>query len=127
MLFACFGEDYKAAADWFGVDTRTIYRWINGDTPPPLMAKKLLTIRHNNYLPDYYPFNEWKIKGTNVITPFGVADAFELEQFPVYRARYLAAENRVAELQARYERLLVEVDQLLAKIEAIRRLRSEIP
>lgn len=125
MFFACFGDDYHAAADWFGVTIRTIYRWLEGNKEPPLMAKKLLTAQYTGILSDVYPCNQWKIKDGRLTTPFGSADVYEFEQFPAYRARYLTADRRVNELQLKYERLLKEVDQLVLKIEQIKRLRCE--
>lgn len=126
VYFACFGEDYEAASSFFGVSVRTIQRWLSGHTLPPLMAQRLLAIKERGYLPDRYPYDQWRIKGDTVITPFGQSNAFELEQFPAYRSRYLVADRRVDGVNARYERLLSEVDELTAKIDVIKRLRLEI-
>lgn len=125
VYFACFGEDYEAASSFFGVCIRTIQRWLSGHTPPPLMAQKLLAIKERGYLPDEYPFTEWKIRGTTVYTPYGQSCAFELEQFPAYRARYLYADRRSENLKLKYGKLLSEIDELTVRTESLKRLRLE--
>lgn len=126
LFSSCFGEDLKAASEYFGVNIRTIYRWLDGTTPPPLMAVNLLSIRARNYLPDEPPYKDWSIKGSRITTPFGTADAYELEQFPAYRARYLRTEQRAKDLENRYSQLLDEVDFLIERLENLKRLRSQI-
>lgn len=113
-----FGFDFKAAADQFGVTKRTVLNWYdNNKAPRYVIAHVILVAR--GYLPDYFPFNEWRIVGTDIHTPYGVISAFEVEFTKRYfwlareSTRQLKTHRSLnSDLHETIDRILAEVSSL---------------
>lgn len=86
-----FAFNYRSAAEHFGVSVKTIQRWLDTNTAPRYVVRHLHVLSRG-WLPDYEPFISWQIDGTNIITPFGTVNAFEVEFLHSYKwnARALA-------------------------------------
>lgn len=115
---AAFGFDFERAAQHFGVTRRTIINWYDSNKAPSYILVHVLCVARG-YLPDYFPFNEWHIAGTDIHTPFGVISAFEVEftkrYFWVARetSRQLMAQRSLdSNLNKVVDRILDEVSHL---------------
>ena len=117
-----YGFDFNAAAKDLGVSLRTVQRWYEGKPNP--LAKKLMRIMARGYLPDYPPFDYWRIVGTEIHTPWGNFPAVEIEYLRRYQwkskelaARFRVREERLGDLMQRLENILEESDQMRAIIQ----------
>ena len=79
-----FGFNYNAAAAHFGVNPRTVKRWLDQSTAP-MPVLRYLDSMSRGFLPDYEPFASWYIDGTNILTPWGTVNAFEVEFLNTYK------------------------------------------
>ncbi len=79
MLYDCFGNDNAAAANYFGVSTETVRRWLRTGNWPS-MAARLLMVRHRGYMPTVGIWARYKIldcigpdgkRGLHLVTPEG--------------------------------------------------------
>ncbi|OZB05171.1 MAG: hypothetical protein B7X54_06155 [Idiomarina sp. 34-48-12] len=117
-LVDVFGFDFDTAAAHFGVTKRTVYNWYDNNKAPRYIMVHL-DIISRGYLPAYFPFDEWRIVGTDIHTPYGVISAFEVEftkRF-MWLAREATAQlqnKRMAneEMRLTVERILGEADKL---------------
>lgn len=116
-----FGFDYDRAAAYFGVHRRTILRWYQGY--PPLMVKRHVSVMSRGYLPDYAPFDKWRIEGTDIYTPNGKVSAHDVEYSRAYKWQSKQLEARLKnrsgnnkEMLESIERILKESDKLRAKL-----------
>lgn len=117
-LVDVFNFDFDAAAAHFGVTKRTVWNWYEQGTAPRYILIHL-DIISRGYLPAHFPFDEWRIVGTDIHTPYGVISAFEVEftrRF-MWTAREASAQlknKRLAnhELQQTIEKILAEADRL---------------
>lgn len=116
-LVTVYGFDFQRAADDLGVSLRTVQRWYEGKPSP--LAKKLLRIMARGYLPEYPPFDYWRIVGTEIYTPWGNFPASEVEYLRRYQwkakelaARFRVREQRLEELMNRLERILEQSDEM---------------
>lgn len=99
-LVDVFGFDFDTAAAHFGVTKRTVYHWYEQNKAPRYIMVHL-DIISRGYLPAYFPFDEWRIVGTDIQTPYGVISAFEVE----FTKRFMWA-AREASRQLRAQRHL---------------------
>lgn len=117
-LVDVFNFDFDTAAAHFGVTKRTVFNWYDQGTAPRYILVHL-DIISRGYLPAYFPFDEWRIIGTDIHTPYGVISAFEVEftkRF-MWLARETSAQlknKRLAneELQRTVEKILGEAERL---------------
>jgi hypothetical protein len=117
-LVTVYGFDFKLAAEDLGVSLRTINRWYEGYPSP--IAKRLVAIMARGYLPDYPPFDYWRIVGKDIYTPWGNFPASEVEYLRRYQwnARELAARFRVRE--QRLGELMKQLDSILERSDEMR-------
>jgi len=112
-----FGFNYDKAATFFEVHRRTILRWYHGT--PPRVVKRFMSVMARGYLPDYTPFNDWRIVGTDIYTPNGKVSAIDVEYARSYKmnARMLEARFRNRDRNAR--ELLESVERILGESEKL--------
>lgn len=117
-LVDVFGFDFDTAAAHFGVTKRTVYHWYERNTAPRYIMVHLDIIARG-YLPAYFPFNEWRIIGTDIETPYGLISAFEVEftkrfMWAAREAQAQLKNKRLAneDLRQTVERILGEADRL---------------
>lgn len=79
-----FGFNYTAAAAHFGVNPRTVKRWLDQNTAP-MPVLRYLDSMSRGFLPDYEPFASWYIDGTDILTPWGKVNAFDVEFLNTYK------------------------------------------
>lgn len=113
-----FGFDFEAAAAHFGVTKRTVLNWYDSNKPPAYIVAHVDIIARG-YLPPHFPFNEWRICGTDIHTPYGVISAFEVEFTKRYlwvareTSRQLKAQRSLdSNLNQAVERVLAEFSSL---------------
>jgi|GEM_PF-1889644 len=79
-----FGFNYTAAAAHFGVNPRTVKRWLKQNSAPMAVLRYVDSMARG-FLPDYEPFASWYIDGTDILTPWGSVCAFEVEFLNTYK------------------------------------------
>ncbi len=117
-LVDVFGFDFDTAAAHFGVTKRTVYHWYEQNKAPHYIMAHLDIIARG-FLPAYFPFNEWRIVGTDIHTPYGIISAFEVEFTKRYMWLARQASQQLAlkrelnhDLQQAIDRILLEADRL---------------
>lgn len=87
-----FGFNYTAAGAHFGVNPRTVKRWL-AQNHAPLPVLRYLDSMSRGFLPDYEPFASWYIDGTDILTPWGTVSSFDVEFLNTYKwnARHYAS------------------------------------
>lgn len=126
LLFLSFGDDIPAAAAWLGVSVRTLYRWYAGTVKPPLMALRLLGYRARGFDLDAEPFSSWRVYRGVMSTPYGHADVFEFERYPVIRKRMYDLDEALQARDRLYSNLFQSIDRLLLETEKIKVLRASV-
>lgn len=113
-----FGFDFNRAAAHFGVTKRTVLNWYDANRAPQYIVLHVIFVARG-YLPDYFPFNEWHIVGTDIHTPYGVISAFEVEFTKRYfwlareSTRQLKTHRSLnSDLHETIDRILAEVSSL---------------
>ncbi len=105
-----FGFNYDKAAEFFEVHRRTILRWYHGT--PPRLVKRFMSVMARGYLPEYAPFNDWKIVGADIYTPNGKVSAVDVEYARAYK-------NNARMLEARFKNRSLNTTAMMKSIETI--------
>lgn len=113
-----FAFNYKAAADHFGVSLRTIYRWFDGN--PPLVIKRYVDVMARGWLPQYEPFSNWRIDGTDIHFPTGKVSAFDVEFIEQYKWSQRTLRERFKNRQLNQKEMLESVERILDESERLR-------
>ena len=112
-----FGFNYDKAATFFEVHRRTILRWYHGS--PPRLVKRFMSVMARGYLPEYSPFNDWRIVGTDIYTPNGKVSAIDVEYARSYKMNARMLETRFRNRDRNARELLESVERILGESEKL--------
>ena len=120
-----FGFNWNKGAAFFGVHRRTVLRWYQ--TTPPVLVKRFMSVVARGYLPEYPPFDAWKIDGDLIYTPQGKVSASDVELARSYKWQARELQRRFDNRNTNQRDLLNSVERILSESENLRsRLKQVI-